>query len=957
MMMQYPKPWGTVSLLLLLFTACIRQEGTSSIPGVSCGWITVTFGFEIPGLSYSTRSASVSDESTIRDVSLFLYRNGKLEWNEYRESGAPIELRLLEGERYSAYAVANAGRQTAPEREEGIHDFVLDAAGVLSGGKVPMASGNGLSFTVTPAGTDGAVPAANEIRIELVRLAAKYHFQVDRSALQYGTFTVESVRVCQAARAVDAFGPGSAASSDGDVCDGDYASRGDLALLNQASSISLFLPENQQGTLLPGNSDPWRKEYFDPSLSTVAGRCTYLEVKGHYRDHSGGLNATHTYRMYLGKDATTNFDIVRNTEYTLTLSVSDLGVFRESWKVDRGDVTDTRRLYFDPATVEIASPGEAGTTVVCQPGGVDYSLEWDSVSFASAGLAAPGQSGNRISLVSRTELEEDATAYLKAVSFDGAVEAVCTLRVKAGALPELQVGWDGAKPAYVAQAAWVRCTQVFDGSVLSASVSDPSVARLVRQGNDFRVETLKEGNVTLTFTRTDGNRVSTQTLDLSVAPVYLQVAGQSYRAFADGASNALRIDGGGNETWAMSYNRPRSEFDDALYEELLKPVYTAVKSGSSVGVEYFEVSETGLYVTDWSNDITELPGNYLLDLRPRADIYAGATQLLRRTVVIDAPIALTASVFEGENRYYMPDPGSEISLVSSGTATLSLGDPSGLKFCVGVISGGYGEGGGYLPCPYEWEPVTGGYRLHLKPTYEKLLSNITSPDRFRGNAWYVFARMTNVRSGKTADLRLGNTELWLAFAVTSKLESWGSSSEWDVTDEDHYFLVPCLYSERFAPNLITFTSEEAGGYGDLSLPPYYLPKTLLSGIPVEVELGGATIYLSEPYPVQANRPDYLNWQLSDRSNGLRCPDLTNWLWDEGSFGEDDYDRESYQALEGHVGEWYHRKVYWKLYDPQTRSVQPDGGHVDFKGFGGFANNYYLRVYDYAEPLDPSDFED
>ena len=965
MMMKLPKPWVAVFLVLVLFTACIRQEGTSSVPGGHRGTVSVTVGFDIPALCYSTRSASVSDESAIRDLCLFLYRNGRLEWNEYRESGAPIVLQLLEGERYSAYAVANAGRQNAPEREEGIHTFVLDAGSVLTGGKIPMASGSGVSFTVAPATTNGTVPAANEIRIELVRLAAKYHFQVDKSALQYGSFTVESVRVCQAARTVEAFGPGSAAATDGDVCDGDYASGGDLTQLNQASAISLFLPENRQGTLLPGNADPWRKEYFDPSLSGVAGLCTYLEVKGHYRDHSGGLNATHTYRMYLGKDATTNFDIVRNTEYTLTLSVSDLGVFRESWKVDRGDVTDTRRLYFDPETVEIASPGEAGTTVVCQPGGVDYQLEWDSASFASAGLDAPNQSGDHVGLVSRTELEEDATAYLKAVSFDGAVVAVCTLRVKAGALPELQVNWDGVKPAYVAQAAWVRCTQVFDGSVLTASVSDPSVARLVRQGDDFRVETLKEGDVTLTFTRTDGNRVSTRTLDLSVAPVYLQVAGQSYRAFADGASNALRIDGGGSETWAMSYNRPRSEFDDALYEELLKPCYTAVKSGSSASVEYFEVSETGLYVTDWSSDIADLPGSYLLDLRPRADIYATTTQPLRRTVIIDAPVTLASgSVFAGENRYYMPDMGTVMTLESTGGVSLSLGSPSSLKLCLAYPLGRYDEGTGYLPCPFETVPATGNTDriLRLTPSYAEMVGYMLTPYRVRGRSLMIYGRLTNARSGRSADLILGNAEIWLDLAVTSKLESWESHGGYDVLDEDHYFIVPCLYSERFEPGIFTHNASEvsAGSSGLYADPPYYIPGTILSEIPDRVTMDGTSVYLSETFPSNRPRPAYLSWQLSDISSGKKCPDITAWLWNDCGFEEEDYERTSYLELKNAVGTWYHRKLYWRLRDPSTGSLIPQGGHIDIPTYGGgdgFSGNYYFRIIDYATKLEEEDFEE
>ena len=715
------------------------------------------------------------------------------------------------------------------------------------------------------------------------------------------------------------------------------------------------LPENRQGVLLPGNTDPWKKEYFDPSVAEVAALCSYLEVKGSYRDRSGGLQARHTYRMYLGQDAVTDFDVIRNTEYTLTLIVSDLGVYRESWKVDRGDVTDGRQLYFDPPFVEIAALGSAQTQVVSNPAGIDYHLEWDSGAFAAAFLSEPDLSGNRITLNNTAEVETDRSLILQALSFDGQVAATCTLLVKAGSLPDLEASWASEIPSHVAQAGLVRCSQIFEGSVLTASSGNPSVARLVRQGNDFRVECLKAGRTRLQFVRTDGNRTSTCTLDLTVSPVYLQTAGLTYRAFADGASNALRIVAG-HEPWALSYDLPRSRFDDALYEELLSPQYTAVKSGGSTSVDYFEIDEHGLYVVSWGSDLSLLAGQYAVALTPRANIYEGAMVVLNRTVVVDAPLQIkSGSVIAGENRYYMPDPGERMSLLSSGAAGVNLGDPSSLKICIGHPLGGYGEGSGYVPCPYE---ATESGTLCLRPSYEDLVRYFPSPYRFRGNLLTAFARLTNRRSGKTADLRLCNVEVWLGFAVTSRLERWGSSSDWDVTDEDHFFLVPCLYDERFEPGLITFHASQAGGGGDVSLPPFYVPQAVLTGIPDRMTVDGARINLSETYPPHSSGAGTVGYALHCRERGtVSCPDVTNWLWDECGWTESDYDCDAYAALSGRTGTWFHKKLYWVLYDPNARQTVADGGWFDIKSYGGYTGNYYLRFHDYAEPLDPSDFDE
>ena len=942
---------------LFALVSCLQDSGgQASADGRTvrpCGRVSI--GFDIPGMRCGTRSSFLSDETGIRDVNVFLYRAGRLEWQEWRNSGDPLTLELLEGETYSLYALANVGERQAPAAERDMHQYVLDLDLAALGDRMPMASSPGLSFTVLPALSGGGIPAGNQVQVELVRLVAKYDFRVDRAALQYGSFTVESVRIRQASRILDVFGAGSAAQSTAQVADGDYASEADLARLNQSGTVSFYLLENCQGTLLPGNDDPWRKEYFDASVAGRAPLCTYLEVKGSYTDRSGGLHAIHTYRMFLGSDATTNFDILRNTEYTLTLSVTDLGVFHESWKVERGSVSDARSLRFEPSVVEIASPGSSQTALVCQPSGIDYSLEWDAAAFADAALSAPSQAGNLWTFTNTAGLDRDRTVTVRAVSFDGAVSAVCTLNVRS-ALPELEVSWDTVPPAYVAQAGFVRCLNVPDGADLSASSGDPSVARLVRQGSGFRVEALRAGSTTLTFQRTSGGRTSTRTLELSVLPVHLQVAGQRYRAFADGSANALRLDGGVHQTWALSYDQPRSSFDDALYAELLKPCHTAVKDGSSGYVEIFDIDEDGLYVSDWGADPASLAGTYTVSLTPRANIYAGAMEVLERTVVIDAPISFPSDcLFAGENRYYMPEPGDRMHIVSSGALALSLGDPSRLRFCIGYATGGYGEGSGYLPCPYALSDTDNS--LILSPSYADLLAFFPAPYRLRGEGLYVFARLVHAISGRTAEWRLGHTEIWLDLAVTSKLERWSSGSDYDITDEDHYFLVPCLYSEKFGENLVTFSSAQAGGGGDLSLPPFYLPRAILTGIPDRIQLGGAWINLSEPYAVPGPSPAYRDWQLSDRSTGLRCPDITNWLWHEGDFGPDDYGRESYEALGMAVGSWFHRKLYWQLYDPNGRQTIADGGHFDIRSYGGFSGNYYLRVCDDARTLEVSDFDE
>ena len=166
----------TFLLVIPLLAACREEHGQDVAPGnAGTETLGVAFSFTVEDVCYATRSATVSDESGIRDLNLFLYRNGKLEWQTYRTGSGAFSLNLLVGESYSAYALANVGERNAPAAETGIHEFVLDLSSLATGGRLPMATVAGVSFV---AGQQASVT------LPLTRLVAKYNFRVDKSALQ-----------------------------------------------------------------------------------------------------------------------------------------------------------------------------------------------------------------------------------------------------------------------------------------------------------------------------------------------------------------------------------------------------------------------------------------------------------------------------------------------------------------------------------------------------------------------------------------------------------------------------------------------------------------------------------------------------------------------------------------------------------------------------------------------------
>lgn len=111
----------------------------------------------------------------------------------------------------------------------------------------------------------------------------------------------------------------------------------DLGVLKEG--VSFFMYENQQGVSSGSNNDPSKKapnglSYDDSqgSLSEWYSKwdktpCTFIQVKGKYTiftEESNGKQDVGTgdiyYRFFLGENATTDFNIKRNTHYNVTLA-------------------------------------------------------------------------------------------------------------------------------------------------------------------------------------------------------------------------------------------------------------------------------------------------------------------------------------------------------------------------------------------------------------------------------------------------------------------------------------------------------------------------------------------------------------------------------------------------------------------------------------------------------------
>lgn len=284
----------------------------------------VRFHLEVPGV---TKGVVSPNETLVNDINIYAFRDGMLVDEIYVVSAAEAVLRLPVGYTYRIYAVANMGQIHADAKESRFVDALAYSISDIS----DLEHGIPMSCAVSNLFVG---PAIGPVKLQMERLAAKVVLSVDRSSLLNG-LRVSSVRLCQSASVVRPFkwegSGGSRIESVLESMHGDYATQDDLDQLNKGGTVVLYTLENCQGILLPENKDPLMKTL--EGVEDLDKRCTYLEVSCVF--DSGGLFDGHVnYRIYLGLDSTSSFDVPGNSIINIALMLTDEGFSNVSWKVE-----------------------------------------------------------------------------------------------------------------------------------------------------------------------------------------------------------------------------------------------------------------------------------------------------------------------------------------------------------------------------------------------------------------------------------------------------------------------------------------------------------------------------------------------------------------------------------------------------------------------------------------------
>ncbi len=345
-----------LALVLLLGGVASCQRETDPAPEEDVDLYTLSLSRVQPeskGLigSWNDRSA----ETILSQARLAIYLNGRLHTDYPVGSGDKVQLnKALE---YNIYALTSTGEGWVwPQDEADLAEKTLileEDSSVYRTRGIPLFGSLTKKRPEEADAYDGLTDGCITLPVRRLFARVSFHFEPDFASLQpYAFNELVSLNVCHSNNVLRPFSESCKALSTSDIRISGWDRKTEPYLYSdQPDAIVLYIPENLQGDLLSHNDDPYRKIPDQVDLLNGAGKadlCTYLEAVVHAEEtYLPGVGGDATYRFYLGKNTTTNFDVEGNVDYDVTLTLSREGLgLTANWKVDTGGLTDNRHFHF-----------------------------------------------------------------------------------------------------------------------------------------------------------------------------------------------------------------------------------------------------------------------------------------------------------------------------------------------------------------------------------------------------------------------------------------------------------------------------------------------------------------------------------------------------------------------------------------------------------------------------------
>ena len=288
----------------MLFCCACSDADTEPNPATQAQQhITMTFRC---GAMSPTRAAA--GDTRIDDINLFLFpANGDPAQHVYVAPVQSVVLELPKGD-YMLYAIANLGHNTGDRAQ----DFVR----TLRTERNPLALGD----SPFPMSAEQAVSVRGnaQIAVSLVRAVAKVNFTYSVAEDFAKTFRVKSVQLHNVPRSAALFGFSRADNA------GAVADMPPVETSATTYAATYYLLENRQGENISINEQQQKDETRAPEYAT------YIAITG----EADGIKVV--YRIYLGENNTTDFNVTRNRVYNIDAHI--LGMNTVDWRVSTAEL-------------------------------------------------------------------------------------------------------------------------------------------------------------------------------------------------------------------------------------------------------------------------------------------------------------------------------------------------------------------------------------------------------------------------------------------------------------------------------------------------------------------------------------------------------------------------------------------------------------------------------------------
>ena len=275
------------------------------------------------GAMSPTRTAT--NDTRIDDINLYLFPvNGGQARHVYIAPVRPVVLELPKGD-YTLYAIANLGHDAGERTQDFVRSLRVEREpAALADAPFPMSAQQAVT-----------VRGDTQIAVSLVRAVAKVNFSYTVAADFAKSFHVKSVQFRSAPRSAALFDFSRAESSEA------VADMPPVEASATAYAATCYLLENRQGEVAGIGSQQQKDQTRAPE------HATYIAIAG----EADGTQVV--YRIYLGENNTTDFNVGRNRVYNIDARI--LGLNTVDWRVSTAELTVT-------PFAENHAPGEPATT-------------------------------------------------------------------------------------------------------------------------------------------------------------------------------------------------------------------------------------------------------------------------------------------------------------------------------------------------------------------------------------------------------------------------------------------------------------------------------------------------------------------------------------------------------------------------------------------------------------------